>query len=77
GVVLHEERLPVHPMVTGACELLGIDPLYVANEGKIVAVVPAEEAQAGLAAWRSHPLGAEAAQIGVIVEEPAQTVVMR
>ncbi|EID11224.1 hydrogenase expression/formation protein HypE [Mycobacterium xenopi RIVM700367] len=77
GVVLDEDRLPVHPMVSGACELLGIDPLYVANEGKFVAVVAAEEADAALAALRSHPLGAEAAEIGQIVAEPAETVVVR
>jgi hydrogenase expression/formation protein HypE len=77
GVVLDEERLPVHPMVGGACELLGIDPLYVANEGKFVAVVAPEQAEAALAALRSHPLGAEAAEIGQIVAEPAETVVVR
>jgi hydrogenase expression/formation protein HypE len=77
GVVLDEERLPLHPMVNGACELLGIDPLYVANEGKFVAVVAPEEAGAGLAALRSHPLGAEAAEVGEIVSEPAETVVLR
>jgi hydrogenase expression/formation protein HypE len=77
GVVLDEERLPLHPMVNGACELLGIDPLYVANEGKLVAVVVPEEAGAGLAALRSHPLGAEAAEVGEIVTEPAETVLLR
>ena len=77
AVLLEEERLPVHPMVSGACELLGIDPLYVANEGKVVAVVAPEEAGAGLAALRSHPLGAEAAEVGEIVAEPAETVVLR
>ncbi|BBY07806.1 hydrogenase expression/formation protein HypE [Mycobacterium noviomagense] len=77
GVVLDEERLPVHPMVSGACELLGIDPLYVANEGKFVAVVAPEEADVALSALRSHPLGAEAAEIGQIVAEPAETVVVR
>ncbi len=77
GVVLDEDRLPVHPVVNGACELLGIDPLYVANEGKFVAVVAPEEAGAGLAALRSHPLGAEAAQVGEIITEPAETVVLR
>jgi hydrogenase expression/formation protein HypE len=75
--VLDEERLPVRPMVSGACELLGIDPLYVANEGKFVAVVAPDEAQAALAALRSHPLGVEAAEIGTIVAEPAETVVVR
>ncbi|HVQ99931.1 MAG TPA: hydrogenase expression/formation protein HypE [Mycobacterium sp.] len=77
GVLLEEERLPVRPMVNGACELLGIDPLYVANEGKFVAVVAPEEAEAGLAALRSHPLGTGAADVGEIVTEPAETVVLR
>lgn len=77
GVLLEEERLPLRPMVKGACELLGIDPLYVANEGKFVAVLAAEEAGAGLAAVRSHPLGAEAAEVGEIVAEPAESVVLR
>jgi hydrogenase expression/formation protein HypE len=77
GVLLEEERLPVRPMVSGACELLGIDPLYVANEGKFVAVVAPEEAGAGLAALRSHPLGADAAEVGEIVAEPAESVVLR
>jgi hydrogenase expression/formation protein HypE len=77
GVVLDEEHLPVRPVVAGACEMLGIDPLYVANEGKFLAVVAPEEAEAGLAALRALPLGQEAAEIGTIVEEPAETVVLR
>jgi hydrogenase expression/formation protein HypE len=77
GVLLEEERLPVRPMVNGACELLGIDPLYVANEGKFVAVVAPEEAAAGLAALRSHPLGTDAAEVGEIVAQPAESVVLR
>ncbi|ODR14521.1 hydrogenase expression/formation protein HypE [Mycobacterium shimoidei] len=77
AVLLEEDRLPVQPMVSGACELLGIDPLYVANEGKFVAVVAPEEAQAALAAIRSHPLGAQAAVIGEIMAEPAETVIVR
>ncbi|MDD4867108.1 MAG: hydrogenase expression/formation protein HypE [Mycobacterium sp.] len=77
GVLLEEQRLPVAPTVNGACELLGIDPLYVANEGKFVAVVAAEEAEAGLAALRSHPLGADAVAVGEIVAEPAESVVLR
>jgi hydrogenase expression/formation protein HypE len=76
GVLLEEEKLPVHPMVSGACELLGIDPLYVANEGKVVAVVAAEQSEAGLTALRSHPLGADAAQVGEIVSEPTESVVL-
>jgi hydrogenase expression/formation protein HypE len=77
AVLLQEDRLPVHPMVRGACELLGIDPLYVANEGKFVAVVAADEAEAALAALRSHPLGADAAEVGEILAEPEETVVVQ
>jgi len=77
GVVLDEQHLVVHPMVGGACEMLGIDPLYVANEGKFVAVVAADEVRAGLEAMRSHPLGAEATEIGEITAEPAGAVVLR
>ena len=77
GVLLDEPRLPVSPTVTGACELLGIDPLYVANEGKFVAVLAPEETDAGLRALRSHPLGAHAEVVGQIVAEPAETVILR
>lgn len=77
AVVLAEERLVVQPMVAGACEMLGIDPLYVANEGKFIAVVAPDEVEAGLAALRAHPLGAQAAEIGEIASEPAATVVLR
>ena len=59
-VVLDEASLPIRPAVAAACELLGIDPLYVANEGKLVAVVPPEEADAALGALRAHPQGSEA-----------------
>ncbi len=76
AVVLDEESLPVTPTVNGACEMLGIDPLYVANEGKVLAVVAPEEAEAGLAALRAHPLGAAAVDIGEIGAEPAATVVL-
>ncbi|MCX4098094.1 hydrogenase expression/formation protein HypE [Nocardia sp. alder85J] len=77
GVVLREDRLPVRPAVGGVCEMLGIDPLYVANEGKFLAVVAPGECAAGLAALRAHPLGADAVEIGEIAAEPAATVVMR
>jgi hydrogenase expression/formation protein HypE len=76
GVVLDETLLPIAPAVVGACDLLGIDPLYVANEGKVVAVVAADEADAALAAMRSHPLGADAARIGHIVADPQAIVVL-
>ena len=77
AVILDEQALPVAPMVQGACDMLGIDPIYVANEGKFVAVVPHEQAADALAALRSHPLGANAADIGEIVEQPAGIVALR
>ena len=76
-VVLDEMALPIRPAVGAACELLGIDPLYVANEGKFVAVVPPDEAAPALRALRDHPLGAEAVQIGEIRSEPPGIVVLR
>jgi hydrogenase expression/formation protein HypE len=76
GVVLDETLLPIAPAVIGACDLLGIDPLYVANEGKVVAVVAPDEAEAALAAMQSHPLGADAVRIGEIVAEPQAIVVL-
>jgi hydrogenase expression/formation protein HypE len=76
AVVLDEALLPVEPAVLGACDLLGIDPLYVANEGKVIAVVPPAEADAGLAAWRSDPLGQRATRIGEVAAEPAGVVVL-
>jgi hydrogenase expression/formation protein HypE len=76
-VVLEEDALPVRPAVAAACELLGIDPLYVANEGKLVAVVAPEEAEAALAALRAHPRGRDAAPIGEIRSEPPGIVVLR
>jgi hydrogenase expression/formation protein HypE len=75
-VVLEEADLPVQPAVAGACELLGIDPLYVANEGRFIAVVPAAQADDALAALRSHPFGAAAARIGEIRAEPPGIVVL-
>jgi hydrogenase expression/formation protein HypE len=76
AVVLDETLLPVEPAVAGACDLLGIDPLYVANEGKLVAVVAPDEAGAALAALRGHPLGARAARVGDIRADPAGIVVL-
>ena len=77
AVVLDESALPVDPAVAGACDLLGIDPLYVANEGKLLAVVAAKEADAALEALRSHRLGVDAALIGDIRSEPQGIVVLR
>jgi hydrogenase expression/formation protein HypE len=74
GIVLDEAALPIRPDVNGACEILGIDPLYVANEGKLVAVVGPEGADAALAALRGHPLGADAAIVGEVVADPPAMV---
>ncbi len=76
GVVLWEERLPIRDVVHGACEILGIDPLYVANEGKLLAVVAPEAADAALEALRGIEGGEDAEIIGEIREEPARMVVM-
>jgi len=76
AVVLQEASLPLQRAVVGACDLLGIDPLYVANEGKLVAVVPSEEADAALAALRGHRLGTNAARIGRIAAEPERIVLL-
>lgn len=75
GVRLVERSIPVPPDVAGACALLGLDPLYVANEGKLVAFVPRDQADAVLQAMRAHPLGAEAAVIGECVESHPGMVV--
>jgi hydrogenase expression/formation protein HypE len=75
-VVLEESALPIRPAVAAACELLGIDPLYVANEGKFVAVVAPEEAASALSALRGHPQGTDAARIGEIRSEPPGIVVL-
>ncbi|MDQ6649968.1 MAG: hydrogenase expression/formation protein HypE [Actinomycetota bacterium] len=76
AVVLQEAALPVKRAVGGACDLLGIDPLYVANEGKLVAVVAAAQADAALAALRGHPLGRDAAVVGRIAAEPQRIVLL-
>ncbi|HET9288873.1 MAG TPA: hydrogenase expression/formation protein HypE [Gaiella sp.] len=76
AVRLEESALPVRPPVHAACEILGIDPLYVANEGKLVAVVAADSAVDALAILRAHPLGADAVEIGVIEPEPEGMVLL-
>jgi hydrogenase expression/formation protein HypE len=77
GVALVEEALPLRAEVRGACELLGLDPLYVANEGKLLAVVPAANAEQLLQVMRGHPLGRDAARIGEVVADHPGMVTMR
>lgn len=72
---IDEPQIPTRPAVRGLCEILGLDPLYLANEGKIVAVVPADQAEAALAAMRAHPLGEQASRIGrVAAGEPGRVI---
>lgn len=68
GIQLEEAAIPIDEPVKGACEILGLDPLYVANEGKLLALVPAAQSEQVLAAMRQHPLGREATVIGRVVE---------
>ncbi len=77
GIVLNEAAIPVQPAVRGACEMLGFDPLYVANEGKLIAVVEKSKSSAVLAAMQAHPLGRRAAIIGSIESEQAGLVSLR
>jgi len=77
GMELDEAAIPVLPQVEAACELLGLDPLYIANEGKLVAVVAAEAAGALLAVMRAHPLGRQAACIGRVQDDAHRFVQMR
>ncbi|HUN67620.1 MAG TPA: hydrogenase expression/formation protein HypE [Burkholderiales bacterium] len=77
GFRLEESAVPVRPQVSAACELLGLDPLYVANEGKLVAVCAPQDAERLVAAMRAHPLGRDAAQIGEVIEDAHHFVQMQ
>jgi hydrogenase expression/formation protein HypE len=77
GIEVDERAIPVRDVVRGACEILGLDPLLVANEGKLVAFVPARDASAVLAAMRAHPLGRDAVRIGRVTDEHPGTVLLR
>jgi hydrogenase expression/formation protein HypE len=76
GVELREAAIPLRPEVRGACEMLGLDPLYVANEGKLIAVAAPEDAERLLEVMRKHPLGQNAAIIGEVVKDHAGMVTM-
>lgn len=69
GMFLHEDRIPVRESVQGACEILGPDPLYVANEGKLVAIIAPAMADTVLQSMHAHPLGRDANIIGEVVSE--------
>ena len=77
GIEIEETALPLREAVKGFCEILGLDPLYLANEGKLVLVLPESQAEAALAAMRSHPAGRQAAVIGRVLSAPEGTVVMK
>ena len=77
GIEIEEGAVPVRPAVAAACEMMGFDPLTVANEGKMVVFVPPEEADGALHALRAHPLGENAAHIGVVTEEHPGMVLAR
>jgi hydrogenase expression/formation protein HypE len=76
GIVIEENSIPVREAVRGTCELLRLDPLYLANEGKLVAVRPPQEAKQVLEAMRSHPLGQHAEIIGRVTEENPKRVTL-
>lgn len=76
GMILDEACIPIRPEVKAACEILGLDPLYIANEGKLICICGAEEADAVLVAMRAHPLGRDAAIIGEVAEDPNRFVQM-
>lgn len=77
GMQLNESAIPVKPQVAAACELLGLDPLYIANEGKLIAICANEDAETLLSVMRDHPLGYQSAIIGEVVEDKYQIVQMR
>ncbi len=77
GMEIQEREIPVRESVKGACEILGLDPLYVANEGKLIAIVAPEAAAAVLDKMRAHPLGRDARLVGTVVAEHTPLVLMK
>jgi len=76
GMVVDEEKIPVRESVKGICELLGLDPLYLANEGKLIAICAPSEAERLLAVMKNHPLGRDAEIIGTVTEENQKRVIL-
>ena len=77
GMLLDEASIPLHAVVEAACEFLGFDPLYIANEGKLIAICAADDAGRLLDAMRAHPLGRESAIIGTVQADPHHFVQMK
>jgi hydrogenase expression/formation protein HypE len=77
GIRLFEEKIPLRPEVQGACDLLGLDPLQVANEGKVIIICPSVFQDALLERLKSHPFGKDASVIGEVMEKPAGTVLLK
>ena len=77
GMIIDERQIPVRETVQGACEILGLDPLYVANEGKLLAIVPSDSAAVVLRKMREHPLGRDAQVIGEVVSDHPGMVLMK
>ncbi len=77
NILLEEAAIPIQPAVRTACEMLGFDPLYVANEGKVIVILPAEEADAALDALHAHPLGTWSKKIGIVKDNPSGRVLMK
>lgn len=77
GMLLEEDQLPIKNSVRSACEMLGFDPLYVANEGKVIVIVPENETQAALAALRTHPYGVDAQVIGKVLPDNPGRVMLK
>ncbi len=76
GILIDEANIPIRTEVKAACEILGLDPLYVANEGKLVAVCPGHAAKTLLEVMQAHPLGKDAAIVGEVREDPHHFVEM-
>lgn len=77
SMLIEEAAIPIKPAVKGACELLGLDPLYIANEGKLVCIVPAQHAEQLLTMMHQHPLGYDAAMIGHVTDGSSGMVIMK
>jgi hydrogenase expression/formation protein HypE len=77
GIWLEEKNIPLNPTVQATCEMLGFDPLYVANEGKVIVIVPEAQAAAALAAMRAHPYGQHAVQIGTVRADSPRRVLLK